>query len=146
MRRPPGRPLPVRPPLRLRLPRRLVRCTCTVPHAAPASTLTAAADKLRQLATNPDVTPGPWLSMDGGDRLLWDGPGADDLPPRYVVDEPMSNSANAELIAAMHPGVASALADLLEQEAQYPKRLADPDDDGSRLLLAVARAVLGADR
>ena len=80
---------------------------------AATETLRAAAEKLRELATADGITPGPWLSMDHGDRLLWDGPGAEDLPPRYVVDEPMSNGANAELIATLHPGVAVALADWL---------------------------------
>jgi hypothetical protein len=83
----------------------------------PASELRTAAAKLRTLLADRQLTPGPWLSMDRGDRVLWDGPGAEDLPPRYVVDEPMSNGANADWIAAMHPGVGTALADWLEHEA-----------------------------
>lgn len=62
------------------------------------------------------ATPGPWVSLDGGDRLIHD-PGHDLDPPVYVVDEPMSNAANAEHIAAMHPGVALALAGWLDAEA-----------------------------
>ena len=116
-----------------------------------ADTLRRAADRLRALATADGITPGPWLSMDHGDRLLWDGPGAEDLPPRYVVDEPMSNPANAAFIAAMHPGVGMALADWLKSEAT--RHLPDsecgycaPGRNPLRLpcpALAVARLVLG---
>jgi hypothetical protein len=117
----------------------------------PAATLKAAADKLRTLLAHPELTPGPWLSMDHGDRLLWDGPGAEDLPPRYVVDEPMSNGANASFIATLHPGVGVALADWLEHVAEeqaaiergmWSDRPACGWCDGDHAL-AVARAVLG---
>lgn len=111
----------------------------------PAALLRQAADKLRQLATAEGITPGPWLSMDGGDRLLWDGPGAELLPPRYVVDEPMSNGANAALIATLHPGVAVALAAWLESEAQRLGASTHPDwqETVAPHAVAVARAVLG---
>lgn len=82
----------------------------------PADELRTVAARLRRLLADTELTPGPWLSMDRGDRVLWDGPGADDHPPRYVIDEPMSNSANADYIAAMHPGVAKALVGWLEVE------------------------------
>lgn len=79
--------------------------------------LRAAATRLRELATADGITPGPWLSLDHGDRLLYDGPGAEDQPPVYVVDEPMSNGANADYIEAMHPGVGLALAAWLDTAA-----------------------------
>ncbi|MEV6737914.1 hypothetical protein AB0N14_13665 [Streptomyces sp. NPDC051104] len=85
----------------------------------PADELRAAAEKLRAIATHPDVTPGPWLCLDGGDRIIHDGPGIEFGPADYVVDEPVSNSANAELIAAMHPGVGAALADWLTATADF---------------------------
>lgn len=84
----------------------------------PADELHAAARTLRSLLADPHLTPGPWLSMDRGDRLLWDGEGAEDQQPVYVVDEPMSNGANADYIAVLHPDVAHGLADWLETEAQ----------------------------
>jgi hypothetical protein len=118
-----------------------------------AAVLKAAADKLRKLLAHPELTPGPWLSMDHGDRLLWDGPGAEDLPPRYVVDEPMSNAANAAFIAALGPGVGEALAHWLTDAATIHV----PDSECGYCIparnplklpcpaLAVARAVLGED-
>lgn len=67
----------------------------------PAKTLTAAAEKLREHATATGITPGPWVSLDGGDRIIR-YPGIDDLD--YVIDEPTSNSANAEYIALSSSG------------------------------------------
>lgn len=91
----------------------------------PADELRAAATKLRARLTAPELTPGPWLSLDHGDRLLYDGPGAEDEPPMYVVDEPMSNGANASYIAAMHPGVGAALADWLDRMAEATEQIND---------------------
>lgn len=104
----------------------------------PADELRTAATRLRQLLADPQLTPGPWLSMDRGDRLLWNGPGAHDLPPRYVVDEPMSNAANAEWIAAVDPTVGAALANWLESAAEDAEQIG-PDPHA----LAVARAING---
>lgn len=56
------------------------------------------------------ATIGPWVSLDGGDRLIHD-PGHDLDKPIYVVDEPMSNAANTEHIAALDPVVADLVAD-----------------------------------
>jgi len=107
----------------------------------PADELRAAAATLRALLADRQLTPGPWLSMDRGDRLLWDGPGAEDQPPVYVVDEPMSNGANADYIAVMHPDVGNALADWLDSAAE------DADQIGAdHRALAVARAILGPTR
>lgn len=61
------------------------------------------------------ATDGPWDSLDGGDRLI--SVSEDGLSYEYVVDEPMSNEANAEYIALMHPPVALALADWLGRTA-----------------------------
>lgn len=90
-----------------------------------ADELTAAARTLRALLADPALTPGPWLSMDRGDRLLWDGENAEDQPPVYVVDEPMSNGANADYIAVMHPDVAHSLAEVFDAWA----RIGDLDPD-----------------
>lgn len=130
----------------------------------PADELRTAARTLRQLLANPQLTPGPWLSMDRGDRILWDGEGAEDRPPMYVVDEPMSNGANAAYIAAMHPGAGAALAKLLEDCAELHEpnvctkhEGCDPfgcqwcnDEDAPcadlRNALAVARAINGGEQ
>ena len=80
-----------------------------------ADELQAAATKLRTLAQA--ATPGPWESLNDGDRLVhWklDPSGQFDDDFDYVVDEPMSNGDNAALIASMDPTVALALADLLD--------------------------------
>jgi hypothetical protein len=112
-----------------------------MPDLTPAETLTAAAKRLREHATDPDITPGPWLCLDGGDRIIR-YPGIDDTD--YVVDEPTSNSANAEWIALMHPGVGLALADWLEWEASTVSSTAwAPINIGLDRALAVARQILG---
>lgn len=106
--------------------------------------LRSAASKLRAHLAEPELTPGPWLSMDHGDRLLYDGPGADDKPPMYVVDEPMSNGANADYIAAMHPGVGHALAKLLEEAASHTEHGSGaPGRPVIDPTIALARIVLG---
>jgi hypothetical protein len=112
------------------------------PVTNPATELRAAVAHLRARLNDPELTPGPWLSMDHGDRLLWDGEGADDLPPRYVVDEPMSNGANADYIELMHPGVGAILVRWLTDAAS------DIDANGGTVqssseddALAVARLI-----
>jgi hypothetical protein len=61
------------------------------------------------------ATPGGWESLDNGDRLIaWQ----DDDSFQYVVDEPISNGANAAHIATWDPDVAVAVADWLEAEAR----------------------------
>jgi hypothetical protein len=70
-----------------------------------------AAQVMRQRAKA--ATAGPWESLDDGDRLVaWklDPSGQFDDDFDYVVDEPISNAANAEHIASWHPGVALAVA------------------------------------
>lgn len=84
----------------------------------PTARLTAAAAHLRTLLTNPQLTPGPWLSLDHGDRLLRNQPGDEDRAPVYVIDEPMSNGANADYIEVMDPVVGVAIVAVLEQAAK----------------------------
>jgi hypothetical protein len=107
----------------------------------PAEELRTAAETLRKLLANPELTPGPWISLDHGDRLIYDGPGAEDQPPVYVVDEPMSNGANADYIEAVHPGVGAALADWLGSwdGADVDEHASMPDD--LRHALIIARAI-----
>ncbi|WNI15560.1 hypothetical protein [Actinacidiphila sp. ITFR-21] len=83
----------------------------------PAAELRNAAARLRAHLTDPQLTPGPWLSLDHGDRLLRNQPGDEDRAPVYVVDEPMSNGANADYIELVHPGVGAALAAWLDSAA-----------------------------
>jgi hypothetical protein len=119
----------------------------------PADEINAAATRLRALTANPQLTPGPWLSMDHGDRVLWDGEGAEDQAPVYVVDEPMSNGANADYRATMHPNVGLALAVLLEGVLSSNREAAPAHEECTSwcsadtcdlsAALAVARAILG---
>jgi hypothetical protein len=109
------------------------------PTTAPAARLRAAATHLRTLLADPQLTAGPWLSLDHGDRLLRNQPGDEDREPIYVVDEPISNGANADYIEAMHPGVGEALAAWLESAAEDALQVG-PDPRA----LAVADAILEA--
>jgi hypothetical protein len=105
----------------------------------PDQEIRAAITKLRARLADPELTPGPWLSMDQGDRVLWGGEGAEDQPPVYVVDEPMSNGANADYIAAMDPNVGKALVGWLEvEEFRVLHNGRGPDLHHA---LAVARAI-----
>ena len=110
--------------------------------------LRQAAAKMR--ATAQDAIPGPWTSLENGDRLIHEhNDGSDDFT--YVVDEPMSNGANAKHIAAWHPGVALAVADWLDATAVKSKELNDllgiisePSGDPIwNAAVRVARAYLG---
>lgn len=109
--------------------------------AEPAACLQAAATYLRRLLADPQLTAGPWLSLDDGDRLLRNQPGDEDGAPIYVVNEPVSNGANAAWIAAMHPGVGEALVEWLETAAANAAALTWPNDFIARAL-AVADAIL----
>lgn len=89
------------------------------------------------------ATRGPWLSMDGGDRLVHD-PGHDLDPPEYVVNEPMSNAANAEHIASWHPLVALQVAEFLESYGQELKESRSVGEPGATATAyAIACAYLG---
>lgn len=85
-----------------------------VPQDWPSEIVRRAAQQLQDLAVA--ATPGPWVSLDNGDRLVHD-PGHDLDKPVYVVDEPMSNSVNAEYIAALHPIVAVRIAEAWKDQA-----------------------------
>jgi hypothetical protein len=108
-----------------------------MPDRSPAELLTSAAKKLRLAATADYITPGPWISLDGGDRLIRD-PGSHPGEPQYVVDEPMNNISNAEYIATVHPGVGLALAEWLDDAAE-----GDEHGELSPYAVAVAQQVLG---
>lgn len=108
-----------------------------------ADELRVAARVLRALLADRELTPGPWLSMDRGDRLLWNGEGAEDEAPVYVVDEPMSNGANADYIAVMHPDVGHALVELLDTAADYVADDSPTHPTHVVRALAVARQING---
>lgn len=81
------------------------------------------ADELRQAAaliraTAGKATPGPWVDLYDGDRIVCaDGKDGDFV---YVVDEPLvSNPANGKHIALWHPGVAVIVADQLTRYADH---------------------------
>jgi hypothetical protein len=78
-----------------------------------ADLLRRAATRLRESALA--ATGGSWCSLDGGDRLVSFNLAGQEFG--YVVDEPMSNGANAAYIALVHPPVALALAAWLDQTA-----------------------------
>lgn len=119
----------------------------------PAEELRAAAAAIHHVLDRPRLTPGPWQSLDGGDRLVRIPIPEDASGTDYVVDEPIENAANAEYIAAMHPGVGAALADWLDVEVAY---LGDVEEQAQAGLaeclahvhgaLAVARAILGTNQ
>lgn len=118
--------------------------------AAPAAELRQAAQRLRDLAAA--ATPGPWRSELLPPNLHHRHP-AHWVTARYeddgcevsqtVADCPW-RQADADLIAALHPGVAVALADWLETAATY---LGDEPQVTypSHVVraLAVARQILG---
>ena len=114
-------------------------------------TLREAAKVLRERAGA--AIPGPWETRSGSliarssssPRLMW--------PPHATADAQMwegqreQQAADATYIATMHPGVALALADWLDYEAQDQSH--DPSEhDGSPSghALRVAEAILGGAR
>ncbi|MEU5624248.1 hypothetical protein [Streptomyces tendae] len=116
----------------------------------PADELRTAADKLRKLATA--ATPGPWRNHDthlgqhGHTATVLSGEGNDTdlrawLPSQN--HEPWDETRNvrndAAYIAAMDPGVGTALADWLEETA----RNSEPFETINARALAVARAING---
>ncbi|MYR93065.1 MULTISPECIES: hypothetical protein [unclassified Streptomyces] len=94
---------------------------CTAPDCGPRDPEDEIRDAVLDLEAHldePELTKAPWLSMCHGDRLVHAGPDHENHPPIRVVDEPMSNGANADYIALMHPGVGRHLADLLHEIAE----------------------------
>ena len=106
----------------------------------PADELRAAAEKLRALADA--ATPGPWEQTGIGD-YGW----TVTTPGTHVAetDDSDRGRADADWIAAMHPGVGLALADWLDLAATEYDPAADVQetDRSHDAALAVARAVLG---
>ena len=128
----------------------------------PAGELRTAAEKIRKLAD--DATPGPWLRplntrykatvsapLPDGERGSWlDGvePTTGERERCTVAMVPTwSNGRHSrqrggrdlEYIAALHPGVGTALADWLDSAAEDAEQIGP-----SPHALAVARAVLGS--
>lgn len=113
----------------------------------PAQELRDAAAKLRALATA--ATPGPWIQTGIGDYgwTVSFAPGSG-----IEADDSDQGLADANYIAAMHPGVGAALAAWLEEEAAlHADDKAAQIGDGSGVMcenfphaLAVARQILGS--
>ncbi|APE21368.1 MULTISPECIES: hypothetical protein [Streptomyces] len=98
---------------------------------SPADELRAAAEKLRDYTST--TSPAPWHVNQ------WDNvetAGREEMAEVWPLQA--NPSANATYIALMHPGVGTALADLLDDQA-------DGDDEGviNPWALAVARALNG---
>lgn len=106
----------------------------------PAEELRAAAAKIRKLAA--DAEPGPWHVheyLTDHEAGIGTEPGGDDIAGGGYEGGGVQRLTDAHYIAAMHPGVGTALADLLDDQA-------DGDDQGeiNPWALAVARAILGS--
>jgi hypothetical protein len=126
------------------------------PTTTPADTLRAAAKRLRKLAGQ--ATPAPWETTWRGQEYQLDGNTENDLSPisqwTYAIAtwEPQASEqraecdvADADYMAAMHPGVGAALADWLDAEAARLDATALPfwQETVGRHALAVARQLLG---
>lgn len=102
----------------------------------PAERLRAAATRLREVAG--DATPGPWGVIGGGEYLH----GPDILVGGGVGS---ITAANADYIAAMHPPVALALAEVLDHGADLQGMHNDIYGTGDDLD-ALAVAILGGEQ
>jgi hypothetical protein len=81
----------------------------------PAEVLREAAKRIREVAGK--ATPGRWLNLDRGDRIISEPDAGGDF--EYVLDEPLeANRDNGEHIAMWQPSVALLVADELEQQAE----------------------------
>ena len=114
-----------------------------------AQRLRDAAEVLRELAGATE--PGPWEVRRGGliarastsPRLVW--PSHASADGQYWEDQRERNYATAAFIATMHPGVALALAQVLESLA-FDREVNDEIDGRTwSELLAVADLILGAE-
>lgn len=138
----PTAPAAPQPPVETR-PDLTVRLVSISPSAAGiVEELGAAASVLREHLEDRDLTPAPWLSMCRGDRLVHAGLDHDRRPAVYVVDEPMSNGANADYIAVMHPGIGEVIAKWLADSASLVVRRADVADAEQSVGHALAAARL----
>lgn len=104
----------------------------------PADALRASAEKLRSLTA--DATEGPWFAehLEGTWGEEHDAILVGQGKPLATLPYDHNGHLNADYAATMHPGVGTALADLLDDQA-------DGDDEGviNPWALAVARAILG---
>lgn len=111
---------------------------------SPADTLRAAAERLRTLSTA--ASEGPWTMNQWGNI---ETAHCDEVAEVWPLN--CGPDTNARFIAAMHPGVGTALAQWLDYHAGMSDRLAQlfdeppltPDDHPA---LAVARAILGEEQ
>lgn len=106
----------------------------------PTDELRAAAAKIRALAAT--ATNGPWYQAGIGDE------GWTVASPNYFIadtEDSEKGRADADWIAALHPGVGKALADWLDDEARRIACASSPagQEIVGRRALAVARAILG---
>lgn len=95
----------------------------------PSDELRAAAARIRGIAGR--ATPGPWLNLDHGDRIIRDpdataaeddsDPCGEGPPLEYVIDEPLSYPNNGDHIVLWDPLRADIVAELLEAIANLPK-------------------------
>jgi hypothetical protein len=107
-----------------------------ITHYLAADMCRRAAARIRELAEA--ATPGPWTSLDNGDRLIHEhNDDTDDIT--YVVDEPMSNAANAAHIAAWSPPAALAVAALLDATVEQIEAAAGFDMPLPSVLWAAVR-------
>lgn len=124
-------------------------------NTTPATLLRQAADKLRQLATADGITPGPWRydpdtywnrSPFFGQEYVGAGPAREiDCVAGTGPEGQPGAAEDAAFIAAMHPGVAVALAGWLESEVVRLEHSTHPEwqEIVAPHAFAVARAVLG---
>ena len=108
------------------------------------------------------ATPGPWASLDEGDRLIASRAGVsaararphhldtEDLPrgpvnsAEWVFDTPLDHPANAAWVAAVHPGLADPLARWLGLQADMQDASGGGNSAETDHALAVARVILGS--
>lgn len=101
---------------------------------APADELRQAARHIRDIAAK--ATPGPWLNLGDGDRIIRDpdatareddsDPCGEGPPLEYVVDEPLfANPANGDHFVLWDPPTVLLVADLLDDEATEMESMAE---------------------
>lgn len=102
--------------------------------------LSAAAALIR--ATAAKATPGTWINLDRGDRIIADA--GNFGRPAYVVDEPLvANPDNGAHIALWDPDIAELAAKMLDDSAHWAKDLTwEPELEKTfEHELALARAI-----
>jgi hypothetical protein len=106
----------------------------------PADTIRRAAQLMRERATA--VRPGPWHAEPGSISLPGDKPWPSDYvaPATGVPRFKVHSEADAEHIAAMHPGVTTAIADSWEHQADDMADWEANESIAGGLLLPVVRS------